>query len=91
MPRRNPRNQTALALRALADELEAGTRELSPTLVKAIGQELEDEGPYEELSPKEWERVWGKEIRQRLADHRAGKTGKVDLGALLEELRARLT
>ena len=91
MPRRNPRNAQAQALRTLADELEAGTRELSPTLLKAHDQELEDEGNYEELSPEEHERVWAKEIRRRLAERKAGKDRSVDFGTLLQELRARLT
>jgi hypothetical protein len=90
MARRNARNQQAQALRTLADELEAGTRELSPTLVKALDQELDDEGG-EELSPEEHERVWAKEIRRRLAERKAGKDRSVDFGTLLAELRARLT
>ncbi len=90
MARRTARNQQAQALRTLADELEAGTRKLSPTLVKALDQELDDEGG-EELSPEEHERVWAKEIRRRLAERKAGKDRSVDFGTLLAELRARLT
>jgi predicted AAA+ superfamily ATPase len=92
MPRRNPRSQQAQALRWLADDLEAGT--LTPTLVKKIDEVLQnaidDEG-YEELSREEWERVWAKEIRRRLAEYRSGKAKSADFGAVLAELRARLT
>jgi predicted AAA+ superfamily ATPase len=92
MARRNPRTQQAQALRLLADDLEAGT--LAPKLVKKIDEVLEaavDEEGYEELSREEWERVWAKEIRRRLADYRAGKAKTVDFGTVLAELRARLT
>ena len=88
-PRRNPRNAQAEALRLLADELEAGDRELSPALAKAIDHEFED--PGEDLSPAEYDRVWAKEIRQRLAERKAGKDQSVDVATVIAELRARLT
>ena len=61
MPRRNPRNQQAQALRALADEVDAGTRELSPSMAKALDRELAGEAAEndDELSHEEWERAWG--------------------------------
>jgi len=76
---------------APASELEAGSRELSPATAKALEHELarNDDSDYEELTQEEWEEAWAKEIAQRLGDHRAGKSQKVDLGALLDDLRSR--
>jgi hypothetical protein len=92
--RRNPRSAQTQAVRTVVDELEAGSRPLTPRLVKAFDQVLEaakDEEHYEELSPEEWERVWGKEIARRLKLYKAGKMGTVKLGPLLAELRKQLT
>ena len=65
------------ALRVLADELDAGKRELSPSMAKALARELAgDEAAAEdddELSPEEWERAWGEEISRRLADARRNR------------------
>jgi len=90
--RSNPAAAQADALRALADELEAGRRELSPAMAKALQRELarEDDGEVEELTQEEWEEAWAKEIDLRLADYRAGKSQKVDLGAVLDDLRSRM-
>ena len=74
MPRRNPVSHQAQALRGLADELDAGKRELSPSMAKALARELAGEAPDDdELSPEEWEQAWGEEISRRLADYREGK------------------
>src|SRR2546421_11589329 len=91
--RSNPsaaRSIRAQALRTLADELEAGTRELSPELAKALDRELAraDDSAYPELTKEEWEAAWAKEIDRRLANYRAGTSPKRDLGAFLQELRA---
>jgi hypothetical protein len=93
MPRRSNRATAQVeALRTLADELEAGTRELSPAMAKALERELarDDDGHYEELTAEEWEEAWAKEIDHRLAAYRAGTSQKVDLGALLDDLRSRI-
>jgi hypothetical protein len=91
MPRRPTATAQARALRALADELEAGTRELSPAMAKALDHELgrDDDGDYEELTQAEWEKVWAKEIERRLVSHRAGRSRRRDVGVFLQELRAR--
>ena len=80
------------ALRALADELEAGTRELSPAMAKALAREIarEDDTQYEELAPDAREQAWADEIDVRLESYRAGASQKVDLGAVLQDLRDRL-
>ena len=93
MPRRSAASAQVQALRTLADELEAGTREkLSPAMAKALDHELarDDDGDHEELTPEEWEEAWAKEIDRRLADYRTGKAKKVDLGVVLDDLRSRV-
>ena len=45
----------------------------------------------EELSPEEWERLWGQEITRRLRLYKAGKMDAVKLGPALAELRKQLT
>lgn len=76
----------AKALRALADELEAGRRTLSPELVGALARELEGDD-LDPVTAREWQDAWAAEIDRRLEEHRAGRTKKRDLGAVLEELR----
>jgi hypothetical protein len=93
MPRSSTASAQVQALRTLADEIEAGTREkLSPSMAKALDRELarDDDGEHEELTQEEWEEAWAKEIDLRLADYRAGKAKKVDLGVVLDDLRSRL-
>ena len=91
MPPRSTASAQVQALRALADELEAGTRELSPTMAKALDHELarDDDGEHEELTQEEWEAAWAKEIDRRLASHQAGRSQRRDVGGFLQELRAR--
>jgi len=90
MPRRNASHQ-AQALRVLADELDAGTRELSPEMAKALDHELtrEDDGDYEELTKAQWEEAWGNEIDRRLEEHRAGRATKHNVVDVIAGLRAR--
>jgi hypothetical protein len=90
MPRRNASHQ-AQALRVLADELEAGTRELSPEMTKALDHELtrDDDGDYEELTKAQWEEAWGTEIDRRLEEYRAGKATKHNVADVIAGLRAR--
>ncbi len=79
-------------MRTLADELDAGTRALSPAMGKALARELtrEDDAHVEETTPEAWEEAWADEVDLRLASYRAGASQKVDLGAVLHDLRARL-
>ena len=80
----------AKALRVLADEIDAGKRELSHQMAKALARELANEGTDEEegLSVEEWEQAWAVEIDRRLEKHRTGKSTGHDLGEVLESLRA---
>ena len=91
MPRRNRVSEQAQALRALADELDAGKRELSPSMAKALDRELAGAEPEEsELSLQEWEQAWGEEIGRRLGDHRAGKAEVHKFDDVIAGIRAEL-
>jgi hypothetical protein len=81
----------AKALRVLADEIDAGKRELSAQMAKALARELAKQGTDEEdgLSVEEWEQAWVAEIDRRLEKHRTGKSTQHDLGEVLESLRRR--
>jgi len=89
MPSR-PSSAEANALRTLADQLDAGQRELSPQMAKALACELAEEGQKEEeaLSPEEWEEACAAEIDRRLDRHRTGQSPTRDLGQVLESLRS---
>jgi hypothetical protein len=80
----------ANALRTLADQIDAGKRELSPHMAKALARELAEERAEEDesLSTEEWEQAWATEIDRRLERHRTGQSTAHDLGEVLEGLRA---
>jgi hypothetical protein len=78
----------ATALRALADEVEAGRRRLSPQLSRVLASAI-DAAAIENLSPRAWADAWGVEIDRRMAKVKAGTAKRQDLGAVLERLRAR--
>ncbi|MGH7269167.1 MAG: hypothetical protein ACREJ3_01950 [Polyangiaceae bacterium] len=78
----------ATALRVLADEVEAGSRRLSPQLSRVLASEIEP-AAIENLSPRAWAKAWGVEIDRRMAEVKAGTARRQDLGAVLERLRAR--
>ena len=90
--RSEPTSAQAEALRALAAELEAGTRELSPAMAKALAREVgrADDAEFDELAPDEWDQAWADEIDVRLASYRAGTSQRVELGAVIQSLRDRL-
>lgn len=85
-----PSSAEASALRALADQIDAGQRELSPQMAKALARELAQQGSEEEeaLSAEDWERAWAAEIDRRLDRHRTGQSPARDLGQILESLRS---
>jgi hypothetical protein len=54
----------AKVLRALADEVEAGRRRLSPALSRALADEIDAKSG--DISAEEWDHAWGTEIDRRL-------------------------
>jgi hypothetical protein len=89
MPSR-PSSAKANALRTLADQIDAGQRQLSPQTAKALARELAQQGSEEEeaLSPEDWEQAWATEINRRLDRHRTGQSSAHGLGQVLESLRS---
>jgi hypothetical protein len=75
----------------LVDEVEAGTRTLSPGMKDALARELmrDDDVEYKPLNQAAWDTAWGKEIERRLAKHRAGKAVTHKFAEVIAELRAR--
>jgi len=93
------RNQAAVALHHLADDIESGGRERSSKLVDAMADELRPEHVDALAELEETERIdgltyneeWVEACEQRVAALRAGETTTVPASKVIEELRAELS
>jgi putative addiction module component (TIGR02574 family) len=74
--------QKQLTEKVLAWPQKARAR-LAPLLIKSLDE------PAEELSPKEWDRVWKIELNKRMEEIRSGKAKTVPADRVMAELRAK--
>ncbi len=78
---------TVATQKQLTEKVLALPQKARARLAHLLIKSLDD--PKEELSPKEWDAAWKKELEKRIKDVRSGKVKTIPASQVMAELRAK--
>ena len=78
---------TVAAQKNLTEKALALPRKARASLAQLLIKSLND--PEEELTPREWDRVWKAELKKRIEEVRSGKVKTIPADGVMAELRAK--